>query len=92
MLPKFVTVVHSSFYKTARTCSEPSSVERWLSFAVEVMTASANWKHPLPLKIIYSACFQWLLRFRNGWQLLRSVYVLIEVSRTIYILTSHVLI
>ena len=53
-LPKFVTVVHSSLYshKTARTCSEPSLVERKLSFAVEAITASGNWKHLLPLKII----------------------------------------
>ena len=41
--PKFVTVVHGSFYKTARTCSEPCSVECRLSFAVEVTTASGNW-------------------------------------------------
>ena len=41
--PKFVTVVHDSFYKTARTCSEPRSVERRLSFAIEVTTASGNW-------------------------------------------------
>ena len=39
---KFVTVVHGSFYETARTCSEPRSVERRLSFAVEVATASGN--------------------------------------------------
>ena len=39
---KFVTVVHGSFYKTARTCSEPRSIERRLSIAVEV-TASGNW-------------------------------------------------
>ena len=42
-------------YKTARTYSEPRSVERRLSFAVEVTTASGNWKHPLPLKINFSA-------------------------------------
>ena len=56
-LLKFVTVVHSCFYsyKTARTCTEPRSVERRLSFDVEVTTASGNWKHPLPLKIIFSA-------------------------------------
>ena len=47
-------------YKSARTCSEPRSVECRLSFAVEVTTASGNWKHLLPLKI-FSACFQWLL-------------------------------
>ena len=41
--PKFVTVVHGSFYKTARTCSEPCSIERRLSFTVEVTTASRNW-------------------------------------------------
>ena len=37
-LPKLVTVVHGSFYsyKTARTCSEPRSVEHRLSFTVEV--------------------------------------------------------
>ena len=56
--PKFVTVVHGGFYKTARTCSEPRSVERRLSFAVEVTTVSINWKHPLPLKIIFSVRFQ----------------------------------
>ena len=53
-------------YRTARTCSEPRSVERRLSFAVEVTTASGNWKHPLPLKTTFSARFQWLLCFRNG--------------------------
>ena len=41
--PKFITVVHGSFYKTARTCSELCSIERRLSFAVEVTTASGNW-------------------------------------------------
>ena len=56
-------------YRTARTCSEPRSVERRLSFAVEVMTTSGNWKHPLPLKIIFNARFQWLLCFKNGWHL-----------------------
>ena len=67
-LLKFVTVVHGSFYsyKSVRTCSEQRSVERRLSFAVEVATASGNWKHPLHLKIIFSTHFQWLLRFRNG--------------------------
>ena len=40
---KFITVVHGSFYKIVRTCSEPRSIERWLSFAVEVTTASGNW-------------------------------------------------
>ena len=65
-LQKFVTVVHDIFnlhfllgnfysYKTARTCCETCSVELRLSFAVEVMTASENLKHPLPLKIIFSA-------------------------------------
>ena len=46
---EFVIVVHGSFYsyKTARTYSELPSVERRLSFAVEVTTASGNWKHPL---------------------------------------------
>ena len=39
-------------YRTARNFSEPRSVERRLSFAVEVTTASGNWKHPLLLKII----------------------------------------
>ena len=68
LLQKFVVVVHGTFYsyKTARTCIEPRSVEHRLSFAVEVTTASGNWKHPLPLKIIFSARFQWLLWFRNG--------------------------
>ena len=49
---EFVTVVHGSFYsyKTARTCSEQPSVERKLSFAVEVTTASGNLKHPLSWK------------------------------------------
>ena len=56
-------------YRTVRTCNEPRSVERGLSFAVEVTTASENWKYPLPLKIILSARFQWLLCFRNGWHL-----------------------
>ena len=62
-LPKFVMVVHGSYYsyKTARSCSEPRSVERRLSFAIEVTEASGNWKHPVPLKIIISARFQWLL-------------------------------
>ena len=54
---EFVTVVHGSFhsYKTASTCIEPRSAECRHSFAVEVTTASGNWKYPLPLKIIYSA-------------------------------------
>ena len=65
-LQKFVIVVHGNFYsyKAARTCSEPRLVEHRLSFAVEVTTASGNWKQPVPLKIIFSARFQWLLRFR----------------------------
>ena len=43
-LPKFVTVIYGSFYsyRTARACSEPCLVERRLSFAVEVTTASGN--------------------------------------------------
>ena len=56
-------------YRTARTCSEPHSVQHRLSFAVEVTTTSGNWKNPLPLKIIFNARFQWLLCFRNGWHL-----------------------
>ena len=46
---EFVTIVHGYFYsyKTVITCSEPPSVERRVSFAVEIMTASGNWKHPL---------------------------------------------
>ena len=56
-------------YRTARTCSEPRSVECRLSFAVEVTTGSGNWKHPLPLIIIFSAHFQWLPCFRNGCHL-----------------------
>ena len=55
---KFVTVIHGSFYKTVRTCSEPRSVEHKLSFALEATTASGKWAHPLPVKIIFSACFQ----------------------------------
>ena len=35
-LLKFVTVVHGSFYKTVRICSEPHLVERRLSFALEL--------------------------------------------------------
>ena len=42
-------------YNTARTSMEPRSVERRLCFAVEVTTASGNWKHSLPVKIIVSA-------------------------------------
>ena len=42
---------------------------RRLCFAVEVTTTSGNWKHPLPLKIIFNARFQWLLYFKNGWPL-----------------------
>ena len=38
------TLFHITFFLT---CSEPHSVEHRLSFAVEVKTASANWKHPL---------------------------------------------
>ena len=41
--PKFVTVVHVSFYRTATTSSEPCSVKRMLSFALEVTTASGKW-------------------------------------------------
>ena len=34
----------------------------WRSLqALDVKTASGNWKHPLPLKIIVSVRFQWLL-------------------------------
>ena len=62
LLQKFFTVVHRNFVlstlysnKTARSCSEPRWVEHRLSFAVEVTTASGNWKHPLLLKIIFSA-------------------------------------
>ena len=50
-------------FRTARTCSEPSSVERRLSYALEVMTASGNWKHPLPLKIV-------LVPVSNGYYVL----------------------
>ena len=57
-------------YKTARTCIEQRLLERRLSFAVEVTTASGNWKHPLPLNIIFSVRFQWLLCFRNGLHLI----------------------
>ena len=46
--------------------SEPRSVERRLSFAAEVTTASGNWKHPLPLKIIFSAV-------SNGYYVLEMV-------------------
>ena len=53
-------------YKTARTCSEPRTEECRLSFAVEVMTASRNWKHPLPLKII-------LVPVSNGYYVLEMV-------------------
>ena len=62
-LPKFVIGVHGSYYfnKTVRTCNEPRMVESRLSFTIEVTTASGNLKHPLPLKIIFSARFQWLL-------------------------------
>ena len=44
LLPKFVAVVHGSFYsyKTATTCSEQCLVESRLSFAVELI-ASGNW-------------------------------------------------
>ena len=68
-LQKFVThFLLGTFYsyRTARICSEPRSVQRRLSFAVEVTTTSGNWKHPLPLKIIFNALFQWLLCFKNG--------------------------
>ena len=50
-------------HRTARTCSEPRSVERSLSFAVEVTTASGNWKHPLPLK-------SFLVPVSNGYYVL----------------------
>ena len=58
-LPK--SVVQGSFYsfKVARASSEVYLVERRLSFAVEVTTASGNWKHPLPFKINFSVHFQW---------------------------------
>ena len=54
-LPMFVTGVHGIFYSynIERTCSELHLVELRLSFIVEVMTASGNWKHPLPLKNIF---------------------------------------
>ena len=57
------------FLISVRTCSEQHSIEHTLSFTVEVTTASGNWKHPVSLKIIFSACFQWFLCFRNGWHL-----------------------
>ena len=47
--------------KTATAFSEPRLVEHRLSFAVEVTTVSGNWKYPIPLRIIFSAYFQWLL-------------------------------
>ena len=50
-------------YRTARTCSEPRSVEHRLSFAVEVTTVSGNWKHPLPLK-------SFLVPVSNGYYVL----------------------
>ena len=56
-------------YKTVVTCIELRSEEHRLSFAVEVTIASGNWKHPLPLKIIFSSRFQWLPCFRNGLHL-----------------------
>ena len=71
-LQKFVThFLLGTFYsyRTARTCSEPRTVQRRLSFAVEVTTTSGNWKHPLPLKIIFNTRFQWLLCFKNCWHL-----------------------
>ena len=40
---KSVTVVHGSFYKTVRTCSEPHSVKHRFSFTVEVTTSSGTW-------------------------------------------------
>ena len=42
-------------------CNEPRLVERRHFFTIEVTTASGNRKHSLPLKIIFSARFQWLL-------------------------------
>ena len=54
-------------YKTARTCIQPCSVERRLSFAVWVKTAAGNWKHPLPLKIVFSAV-------SNGYYVLEMAY------------------
>ena len=61
-LQRFVKVVHSSF-KPATTCSEQHLVEHRLSFSVEETTASGNWKHLLPLKII-------LVPICNGYQIL----------------------
>ena len=62
-LSKFVTVVHRSYYsyKTEKTCSEPGSVECRLFFTFKVTTALGNWKHLLPMKIVFSARFQSLL-------------------------------
>ena len=67
--PKFVTVVHGSFYKFLYSCSEPCSVQRRLSFIVEVTTASRNWAPASLENIFFSARFQWLLRSRNGGHL-----------------------
>ena len=67
LIQLYMALSTGTFYSlTARTYSEPLSVEHRISFAVEVKTASGNWKHPLPLEIIFSARFQWLLCYRNG--------------------------
>ena len=54
-------------YKTARTCIEPRSVKRRLSFAVEITSASGNWKHPLPFKTF-------LVPGSNGYYVLEMAY------------------
>ena len=51
-----------------RTCNEPRLVERRLSFTVKVTTASGNWKHSLPLKIIFMSVSNGY-RCRSGWHL-----------------------
>ena len=53
-------IVNSHSVTAKLTFATEVSVERRLCFAVEVMTASGNWKHLLPLIIIFSASLQCL--------------------------------
>ena len=80
--PKFVTVVHGSFYKTVRTCSEPRSVERRLSFAVEVTTASGNWA-PTSLENHFYCPFPMVTKFKK--------WLALNFAHFSYSVRSHVL-
>ena len=68
LLPNFFTVVHDiSTPMKQQELVEPHLVERRLSFDVEVTTASGNWKHPVPSKIILVLVSNGYYSCRNCW-------------------------